>query len=147
MNSDAPAIPYPIDDPMVVRLRALALEALERAYAPYSCHPVRAVGLCADGSLAVGSNVENASYWLTLCAECALAGDVVRLGGTRLVAAYVLRSGASAIMPCVRCRQVLFELGGNDLVVLTESVRTTLGALLPSAFDLVSGSGAAGGAR
>ncbi len=118
------------------QLRALAFEATKRSYAPYSAVSVGAAALCADGSTVVGSNVENASYGLTLCAECSLVSDLVRTGGRRLVAASIVAGDGQPIAPCGRCRQLLFEHGGNDLLIDagTDAAPTRLEALLPGAF-------------
>jgi len=98
-------------------LRALARDATARSYAPYSHVSVGASGLSSTGATVVGSNVENASYGLTLCAECSLVSDLVRTGGGRLVAVSVVAGDGQPIAPCGRCRQLLFEHGGGDLLV------------------------------
>jgi cytidine deaminase len=117
-------------------LRELARDATTRSYAPYSHVRVGAGALCSDGSTVVGSNVENASYGLTLCAECSLVSDLIRHGGSRLIAVAIVAGDGEAIAPCGRCRQVLYEHGGKDLLLDAGEGRepTTLGALLPGAF-------------
>jgi cytidine deaminase len=117
-------------------LRTLARDAAARAYAPYSHVSVGAAALCTDGSVVVGSNVENASYGLTLCAECSLVSDLVRLGAGRLVAVAVVAGDGEPLTPCGRCRQLLFEHGGTELPIDAGEGRQplTVGELLPGAF-------------
>ena len=98
-------------------LRAAAREAAQRAYAPYSNFRVGAAGLTDDGRVVVGCNVENASYGLTLCAECGLVSTFHAGGGGRLVAVAVSDPDGSPVSPCGRCRQLLYEAGGSELVV------------------------------
>lgn len=117
-------------------LRARALAASARAYAPYSKVLVGAAALTDDGTIVEGANVENASYGLTLCAECSLVSDLARVGGGRLVAVAILGADGEPLSPCGRCRQLLFEHGGADLLVddgVTRPART-LATLLPDAF-------------
>lgn len=127
--SSAPAIDW-------AELRSLARAAAARAYAPYSHVSVGAGALCSDGSTVVGSNVENASFGLTLCAECSLVSDLVRQCGGRLVALSVVAGDGEPLTPCGRCRQLLFEHGGAALLVDAGEGNTplTLGDLLPGAF-------------
>lgn len=99
------------------RLRAAASEAAARAYAPYSGYPVGAAGIADDGRLVTGCNVENASYGLTLCAECGLVSNLHSSGGGRLVAVAVTSPEGRDLAPCGRCRQVLWEAGGAELLV------------------------------
>ncbi|MEJ7583437.1 MAG: cytidine deaminase [Acidimicrobiales bacterium] len=116
-------------------LRAAATEVSGRAYAPYSHVHVGAADLCDDGSVVRGCNVENASYGLTLCAECGLVSELCARGGGRLVALSVVAGDGAHLAPCGRCRQVLYEWGGPELLVDTGSdTPTTLGHLLPGAF-------------
>src|SRR3954462_4418162 len=112
-------------------LRSAAREAMERAYAPYSGFPVGAAALVDDGRVITGCNVENASYGLGLCAECslvsALHGEGKPAGGAappRLGAVAVVDGGEGPVMPCGRCRQLLWEHGGPEL--LLETVRGIL---------------------
>ena len=116
-------------------LRSLARDAAARAYAPYSMVTVGAAALTSDGTTVVGSNVENASYGLTLCAECSLVSDLVRGGGGRLVAVSVVAGDGEPLTPCGRCRQLLYEHGGAGLLVDAGEGRgpSTLGDLLPGA--------------
>ena len=121
-------------------LRAAATEVMGRAYAPYSRFPVGAAALVDDGRVVVGCNVENASYGLTLCAECALVSALHTSGGGRLVALACVDAHGNALMPCGRCRQLLWEHGGPDLLVDTVSGIRPMRELLPDAFgpqDLV----------
>lgn len=118
------------------RLRAAAVEAAAAAYAPYSGLHVGAAALCDDGRVVTGCNVENASYGLTLCAECTLAGQLRITGGGRLVAVAVRSGTGDLLMPCGRCRQVLFELGGPECTLDTPRGVRTLAEVLPDAFTL-----------
>ena len=117
-------------------LRARAREAAENAYAPYSRVTVGAAGLTAEGLIVEGCNVENASYGLTLCAECSLVSDLARTGGGRLVAVAVVAGDGEPLAPCGRCRQLLYEHGGPDLWLDDGPTRPArrLGELLPAAF-------------
>jgi cytidine deaminase len=107
---------------------------MARAYAPYSGYPVGAAALVDDGRVVSGCNVENASYGVGLCAECGLVSDLYNSGGGRLVAFACVDGRGLALMPCGRCRQLLFEHGGGALLVDTADGPTTLAALLPNAF-------------
>ena len=115
-------------------LRALAAEAAARAHAPYSHLHVGAAGQVSDGRVIVGCNVENASYGLTLCAECGLVSALHASGGGTLVAVSVRTPDGRSLLPCGRCRQVLLEAGGAGLLVDTGPGPVELERLLPSAF-------------
>ena len=115
-------------------LHALATRAMSNAYAPYSNFPVGVAALVDDGRFISGCNVENASYGLTLCAECGLVSDLIATGGGKLVAVYCVDSHGDALMPCGRCRQLLFEHGGGALLVMTDEKALPLSELLPWAF-------------
>ncbi len=104
------------------------------AYAPYSHVLVGAAALVDDGRVVTGCNVENASYGLSLCAECSLVSALVGSGGGRLVALAVVGGNGEYLAPCGRCRQVLFEFGGPGLLVSTDTGVVTLADLLPGAF-------------
>ncbi len=115
-------------------LRRAALEVMGSAYAPYSQFPVGAAALVDDGRIVIGCNVENASYGVGLCAECGLVSALHASGGGRLIAfACVDRHGA-VLMPCGRCRQLLWEHGGPDLLIDTEDGPEPMIVLLPRAF-------------
>ena len=115
-------------------LRREAVDIMRRAYAPYSDFPVGVAGLVDDGRVVVGCNVENASYGVGLCAECGMVSALHASGGGRLVAvACVDRSGA-ALMPCGRCRQLLWENGGAQCLVDTPSGVRPMSEVLPDAF-------------
>jgi cytidine deaminase len=116
-------------------LRAAAVAAAGRAYAPYSRLRVGAAGLASDGRVVVGCNVENASYGLTLCAECGLVCSLHSGGGGTLVAVSVVGGDGAPLVPCGRCRQLLLEAGGPDLLVDADGGPVELGSLLPSAFS------------
>jgi cytidine deaminase len=112
-------------------LNDAAVEAAGNAYAPYSGLSVGAAALTDKGSVVTGCNVENASYGLTLCAECSLVSDLHRNGGGHLVAIAVVDGDGSPLTPCGRCRQVLYEAGGTALIV---NETETMKDLLPGAF-------------
>ena len=115
-------------------LRAAAAAAAERAYAPYSGLRVGAAGLAADGQVVTGCNVENASYGLTLCAECGLVSALHASGAGSLRAVAVVAGDGQPLLPCGRCRQLLLEAGGGDLLVDTAEGPVELKVLLPAAF-------------
>ncbi len=118
-------------------LRGAAGEAAARAYAPYSGLQVGAAGVCEDGQVVTGCNVENASFGLTLCAECGLVSALVAGGHRHLVALSVLAGDGRALPPCGRCRQILMEHAGPELLLDAGEGRAPqrLGDLLPGAFD------------
>jgi cytidine deaminase len=115
-------------------LRLRAREAMASAYAPYSHFPVGAAALVDDGRIVVGCNVENASYGLGLCAECGLVSALHASGGGRLVAFACVDGNGTVLMPCGRCRQLLLEHGGPELLLDTASGVRTMAELLPDAF-------------
>jgi cytidine deaminase len=115
-------------------LRAAATEVAQRAYAPYSGLRVGAAGETADGQIVVGCNVENASYGLTLCAECGLVSALHTAGGGSLAAVSVVSGDGQHLLPCGRCRQLLLEAGGLSLLVDTGAGPIELSRLLPSPF-------------
>lgn len=116
-------------------LRAAAVDVARRAYARYSGFPVGAAALVDDGRVVVGCNVENASYGLTLCAECGLVSDLARTGGGRLVAVVTVRADGEPVMPCGRCRQLLWEHGGADCLIDGDGTVRRMAEVLPGAFD------------
>ncbi|HZG02548.1 MAG TPA: cytidine deaminase [Streptomyces sp.] len=115
-------------------LRERAREMMSRAYAPYSKYPVGAAALVDDGRVVGGCNVENAAYGVALCAECGLVSELVATGGGRLTAFTCCDGRGEVLMPCGRCRQLLWEHGGPDLAVDTASGVRPLADLLPDAF-------------
>ena len=115
-------------------LRAAATEAMGRAYAPYSNYPVGVAALVSDGRVISGCNVENASYGLTLCAECGLVSALHATGGGRLVAFSCVDGHGAVLLPCGRCRQLLWEHGGADLLVATGAGPARQDPLQPPAF-------------
>ena len=115
-------------------LRDKATYAALGAYAPYSKFPVGAAALVDDGRVITGCNVENVSYGLGLCAECAVACALYSSGGGRLLALACVDGGGAPLMPCGRCRQVLLEHGGPDLLIDHPDGPRRLGDLLPDAF-------------
>jgi cytidine deaminase len=116
------------------RLREAAIGAMRYAYAPYSDFPVGVAGLVDDGRIVVGCNVENASYGVGLCAECGLVSSLHATGGGRLVAVSCVDATGSPLMPCGRCRQLLYEHGGADCLVEALPRPLTMAELLPRAF-------------
>lgn len=120
------------------QLRAAATEAAQTAYAPYSGLWVGAAGLTEDGDLVTGCNVENVSYGLTLCAECGMVSELHRRGLARLVAVATVDGDGNHLTPCGRCRQLLLEHGGPDLLVDSPAGPVALDVLLPGAFDAVT---------
>ncbi len=142
-----------IDDERAAALLAAAREAAGRAYVPYSCFPVGAAALTADGTVVTGCNVENASYGLTVCAERVAVWAAAAAGHREVRAVAVVAPRARGTTPCGACRQVLNEFapGGGELVVILEGEtgpeRTPLSALLPRSFgprDLERAGGAGG---
>lgn len=115
-------------------LRATATAAMERAYAPYSRYRVGAAALVTDGRVVAGCNVENASYGVGLCAECALVGDLYMSGGGQLVAFVCVNGDGETIMPCGRCRQLLYEHALPGMLLETVSGIRTIDEVLPDAF-------------
>lgn len=115
-------------------LRAAAVTAMRRAYAPYSNYPVGAAALVDDGRVVSGCNVENASYGVGLCAECTLVGDLQMSGGGTLVAFVCVNGAEETIMPCGRCRQLLYEHSAPEMVLQTVSGVRGIDQVLPDAF-------------
>jgi cytidine deaminase len=115
-------------------LRAAATVVAARAYAPYSRLAVGAAGVDADGTVVTGCNVENASYGLTLCAECGLVSAQRAAGAGPLVAVSVVAGDGAPLEPCGRCRQLLLEAGGPELLLDIDGGAQRLGDWLPGAF-------------
>jgi cytidine deaminase len=115
-------------------LRSAARDVMRRAYAPYSKFPVGVAALVDDGRVVVGCNVENASYGVGLCAECGLVSALHATGGGRLVAFTCVDGEGAVLMPCGRCRQLLYEHGGPDLLVETTRGILPMTDVLPDAF-------------
>jgi cytidine deaminase len=116
-------------------LRKAAVEVMQRAYAPYSRFPVGAAGLVDDGRIVVGCNVENAAYGVGLCAECGLVSALHASGGGRLVAVACVGGDGEPLMPCGRCRQLLWENGGPECLLETARGVVPMTEVLPDAFD------------
>ncbi len=114
-------------------LRETALAVAKNAYVPYSKFQVGAAALVSDGRIITGCNVENASYGLTLCAECGLVSELIKSGGGRLVAVCTVGNG-EPVTPCGRCRQLLWEHGGANMLLEVNGVPRKLGEMLPVAF-------------
>ena len=115
-------------------LTAAAVEVSARAYAPYSKYPVGAAAAVDDGRLVVGCNVENAAYGVALCAECGMVSQLHITGGGRLTHVACVNGRSEVIMPCGRCRQLLMENGGPELLLLTASGVRRMDEVLPDAF-------------
>lgn len=115
-------------------LRDRAIEATGWSYVPYSRFPVGVAALVDDGRVVSGCNIENASYGITLCAECSLVSELFRTGGGRLVAVACVDGHGEALMPCGRCRQLLWEHGGGDCLLMTPLGVRPMSEVLPQAF-------------
>ena len=115
-------------------LKAHAVELMERAYAPYSHYPVGVAGLVDDGRVVGGCNVENAGYGVTLCAECGMVSELIATGGGRLVAVSCVNGSGETLMPCGRCRQLIWEHGGAQCLLDTPQGVLTMEQVLPLAF-------------
>jgi cytidine deaminase len=124
------------DQPVVdwEALRTAARVAMTRAYAPYSGFPVGVAARADDGRVVTGCNVENASYGLGLCAECGLVSSLQATGGGRLTHFTCVDGKGEILVPCGRCRQLLYEFGGPELLVETPDGILPLSAMLPQAF-------------
>ncbi|KQO82436.1 MULTISPECIES: cytidine deaminase [unclassified Frigoribacterium] len=115
-------------------LREAARAAMSKAYVPYSRFPVGAAALTTDGRLVSGCNVENASYGITLCAECSLVSDLIMSGGGRLAAFACVDGNGDVLMPCGRCRQLLYEHSDASMILDTVSGFKTIDEVIPDAF-------------
>jgi len=115
-------------------LQAAATEAMRHAYAPYSDFQVGAAGLVDDGRVVVGCNVENAAYGVGLCAECGMVSSLHATGGGKLVAAVCVDRHGNVLMPCGRCRQVMWEHAAPDMQLLTVRGVRSMAEVLPDAF-------------
>ena len=115
-------------------LRAAANTAMGKAYAPYSNFPVGAAALTEDGRVVSGCNIENASLGVTLCAECSMVSELFMTGGGRLVAFYCVDGNGNVLMPCGRCRQLIYEHSAPGMLLQTVSGIRTIEQVLPDAF-------------
>ncbi|MCS0637702.1 cytidine deaminase [Streptomyces sp. LP05-1] len=115
-------------------LRSAARDAMSHAYAPYSGYPVGAAAVADDGRTVTGCNVENASYGLGLCAECGLVSQLQATGGGRLTHFVCVDGKGQVLVPCGRCRQLLYEFGGDGLLLETPAGVITLAEMFPQAF-------------
>ena len=115
-------------------LHTAAVTAMRAAYCPYSHFPVGVAGLVDDGRIVSGCNVENAAYGVGLCAECGMVSQLHLTGGGRLVAVYCVGGDGEALMPCGRCRQLLWENGGPDCLLMTPEGILPMRDVLPQAF-------------
>lgn len=122
-------------------LQQAATDIMTKAYAPYSKFKVGVAGLMDDGRIVSGCNVENAAYGVGLCAECGMVSNIHATGGGKLVAITCVDQHANSLMPCGRCRQLLWENGRPDTLITTPEGMRTLADILPQAFgpdDLVA---------
>lgn len=117
-------------------LHDAAVAVMRRAYAPYSGFPVGVAGLVDDGRVVVGCNVENAAYGVALCAECGMVSSLHAGGGGRLVAVACVGGDGQPLMPCGRCRQLLWENGTPETLLAAPRGLMTLREVLPDAFDV-----------
>lgn len=124
----------PKSDAEWAALRGVAKEALVHAYVPYSNFPVGVAAIADDGRVLSGANIENASYGITLCAECSLVSALHMSGGGRLVAFTCVDGHGNALMPCGRCRQLLFEHSADGMLLETVSGIKTIDEVIPDAF-------------
>ncbi len=123
-----------VSDDDWARLRDEATAVMEHAYAPYSKFKVGVAGLTDEGRVVVGCNVENAAYGVALCAECGMVSSLHAGGGGRLVAVVCVDGHGNTLMPCGRCRQLLWENGGPDMLLETVSGIRPMREVLPDAF-------------
>ena len=115
-------------------LRSEAVRMTTLAYAPYSHFAVGVAGLVDDGRVVSGCNVENAAYGVTLCAECGMVSELHATGGGTLVAVWCVDQNGDSLMPCGRCRQLLWENGSPDTLLQTPEGVLTMREVLPQAF-------------
>jgi cytidine deaminase len=115
-------------------LHKSAKEIMQKAYAPYSNFKVGVAALVDDGRIVVGCNSENASYGVGLCAECGLISSLTATGGGRLIAVVCVDGDGNYLSPCGRCRQLLFEHGGNEMLLMTPDGPKPMSYILPWAF-------------
>ncbi len=115
-------------------LKKEAIAAMQKAYVPYSKFPVGVAAFTEDGRIVSGCNIENASYGVTLCAECSMVSDLFRTGGGRLVAFTCVDKHNNVLMPCGRCRQLLYEHSAPGMLLETVSGIKTIDEVIPDAF-------------
>lgn len=115
-------------------LRAVAVEAMKKSYSPYSKFAVGAAAITTDGRIVSGCNIENASYGVTLCAECSLVSELIMSGGGKLIAFTCVDANSNVLMPCGRCRQLLVEHAAPGFILETISGLKTMAEVLPDAF-------------
>ena len=123
-----------IDDAAWRSLKQAATDALQHSYSPYSNYAVGAAALVDDGRVVTGANIENASYGVTLCAECSLVSALYVSGGGKLAAFVCVDAHGDVLMPCGRCRQLLYEHRAPDMELLTVSGVRSMDQVLPDAF-------------
>lgn len=123
-----------IDDAAWRSLQQAATDALQHSYSPYSNFPAGAAALVDDGRVVTGANIENASYGVTLCAECSLVSALYMSGGGKLAAFVCVDAQGDVLMPCGRCRQLLYEHRAPGMELLTVSGVRSMDQVLPDAF-------------
>ncbi|WP_016996143.1 cytidine deaminase [Kocuria atrinae] len=123
-----------IDDAAWRSLQQAATDALQHSYSPYSNYAVGAAALVDDGRVVTGANIENASYGVTLCAECSLVSALYMSGGGKLAAFVCVDANGEVLMPCGRCRQLLYEHRAPGMELLTVSGVRSMDQVLPDAF-------------
>ena len=128
-----------IPDERMLQLVAMARQARERAYAPYSRFAVGAALLDEQGRIHAGCNIENAAYPQSQCAEASAIAHLVLAGGTRILAAAVVGVADEPVTPCGGCRQRLREFAADGAPIWVADLHTvraqyTLGQLLPASF-------------
>ena len=123
-----------VDEETWQRLQRAATDALEHSYSPYSRFPVGAAALVGDDRVVTGANIENASYGVTLCAECSLVSALFMSGGGKLAAFVCVDGHGDVLMPCGRCRQLLHEHRAPGMQLLTVSGVRSMDQVLPDAF-------------
>ncbi|KAF2958295.1 cytidine deaminase [Thermotoga sp. Ku-13t] len=119
-----------------------AIEAMRRAYAPYSNFKVGAALLTKSGKVFVGCNIENASFGLSVCAERVAIFTAVAAGETEFEKLVVVASTSSPVSPCGACRQVMSEFGDFEVILANtngDTMKTRVSELLPYAFKLREG--------
>jgi cytidine deaminase len=120
------------------RLFRLAHKSLKHSYSPYSEHPVGAAVMTDDGRTFTGTNIENSSYGLTICAERVAIFKAISEGAKRIVGIALVCGEKSECMPCGACRQVISEFSLNAQIAYEDfkgTVKTIpFNDLLPYAF-------------
>lgn len=133
-NEDLMGAAKPVSQATWDHLHQAAVAAMKKSYSPYSNYPVGAAALVEDGRVVSGCNIENASYGVTLCAECSLISELIMTGGGKLIAFACVNAQEEDLAPCGRCRQLLWEHGGPRLQLAMPGGQMTMDMVLPGAF-------------